>query len=218
MTDILESAQRRYTTKSYNPAKRIPAETLHRILETLRLSSSSVNIQPWHFIVASSKEGKELVKAGFGGGFAFNEAKVMNASEVVVLCTRNDITDEYLEALLAQEEKDGRFANAEIKANNHKGRSYFVGIHKNEMKDLKIWLEKQTYIAAGSLLLAAAAEGVDATPMEGFDAAALDKALNLQERGLSSTVVISLGYRADDDFNAKLPKSRLPASTVIERI
>lgn len=218
MTDILKCAEKRYTTKAYNPNKRIPAETLHRLLETLRLTASSVNSQPWHFIVAGTKEGKERLLAGFGQGYEFNAPKITNASEVVVLCTRNDMSAEFLQTLLDQEDKDGRFANDEIKAGNQKGREFFVNIHKKDRNDLKAWLEKQTYIAVGTLLLAAAAEGVDATPIEGFDATALDKELKLAERGLSSTVVIALGYHSDEDFNAKLPKSRLPASTVIEKI
>lgn len=54
--------------------------------------------------------------------------------------------------------------------------------------------------------------------MEGFDQAALDKALGLSEKGLSSTVVVALGYRSEDDFNAKLPKSRLATDQVITHI
>ena len=57
---------------------------------------------------------------------------------------------------------------------------------------------------------------IDACPMEGFDQVALDNALGLGKRGLTSVVLVSLGYRSDEDFNAKLPKSRLPASTVFD--
>jgi len=73
-------------------------------------------------------------------------------------------------------------------------------------------------LALGFLLLGAAAMGVDACPIEGFDQGAVDEALGLREQGLSSTVIVALGFRAADDFNAKLPKSRLPVEQVITRL
>ena len=70
-------------------------------------------------------------------------------------------------------------------------------------------------VAADTVVAILAALGVDACPIEGFDQGAVDAALGLREQGLSSTVIVALGFRAKDDFNAKLPKSRLPASEVI---
>ena len=64
----------------------------------------------------------------------------------------------------------------------------------------------------------AATLGIDACPMEGFDPRVLDEELGLRARGLSSVALVSLGYRSADDFNAKLPKSRLPAETVLSEI
>jgi nitroreductase/dihydropteridine reductase len=52
--------------------------------------------------------------------------------------------------------------------------------------------------------------GVDACPIEGFDRAVLNETLGLSERGLTAIVLAALGYRSGDDFNASLPKSRLP--------
>ena len=70
------------------------------------------------------------------------------------------------------------------------------------------------YIALGTALLGAAALGVDATPMEGFDKAALDAEFGLDAQGLRGLVMLCFGYRAQDDFNAALPKSRLPEEQV----
>jgi nitroreductase / dihydropteridine reductase len=63
-------------------------------------------------------------------------------------------------------------------------------------------------------LFGAAALDIDATPIEGFDRAVMDEALGLRERGLSAVVLAALGYRSAEDFNAALPKSRLPAEEV----
>ena len=78
--------------------------------------------------------------------------------------------------------------------------------------------EKQVYLATGALLVGAAALGIDSCTMEGFDQAALDAELDLHSKGLISSIVVSLGYRAAEDINAKLPKSRLPMADVITKI
>ena len=50
---------------------------------------------------------------------------------------------------------------------------------------------------------------IDATPMEGFDQKILDAEFGLNEKGLTSLVLVSFGYSSSADFNAGLPKSRL---------
>ena len=74
------------------------------------------------------------------------------------------------------------------------------------------------YIALGFLLLGAAEMGIDACPIEGFDAAAMDQALDLEAQGLASQVIVALGRKSEQDFNAGLPKSRLPESAVITKL
>ena len=124
---------------------------------------------------------------------------------MVVLCARTELDDAHIDRVLEQEASDGRFASPEAQAAQQKGRGFYVNMHRNELHDTQQWMEKQVYIALGALLLG------DATPIEGFDQTVLDEVLGLRERGLKSVVLASLGYRSDDDFNAALPKSRLPA-------
>jgi nitroreductase/dihydropteridine reductase len=140
---------------------------------------------------------------------------VLNASHVVVLCARSELDDGHLERLLQQEQEDGRFPTAEGRAAQQKGRSFYVNLHRNELQDTQQWMEKQLYIALGTLLFGAAALEIDATPIEGFDRTLLDQALGLGEQGLRSVVLVALGYRSEEDFNAALPKSRLPVDEVI---
>ena len=73
-------------------------------------------------------------------------------------------------------------------------------------------------LALGTLLPGAATLGIDACPMEGFDQNVLDEELGLRARGFTSSVIVSLGYSSAEDFNAKLPKSRLPLETVLTRL
>ncbi len=211
--NIAQIATTRYTTKAFDPKKRIDDALLEQLLTLLRFTPSSVNSQPWHFVIAASNEAKAQIARASTGPYSGNEAKVVNASHVVVLCVRTALDDDHLQRILAQEEQDGRFKSAEAKAMQTRGRGFYVNLHR-EQSDTPQWMEKQVYLALGTLLLGAAALAIDATPIEGFDNAILDEALGLQERGLGSVVLAALGYRSEDDFNATLPKSRLPAEEI----
>ena len=68
------------------------------------------------------------------------------------------------------------------------------------------------------MLLAAGIEGVDATPMGGFDEQILSEELHLKEKGLIPSVLLTLGYRSQHDFNAELPKSRLSAEEIFTQL
>lgn len=211
--DTVTLAKRRYTTKAYDASRKIPQATVDALLEQLRHSPSSVNSQPWHFVVADSAEGKaRLAKAT--EAFAYNTPKILNASHVIVFATRTEMTEAHLHAVLDQEAADGRFRDDQARAVQDTTRRGYVNLHRYDLKDAQHWMEKQTYLALGTALLGAAAHGLDATPIEGFDSKALDAELGLRERGFTSVVLLSLGYRSEDDFNAGLSKSRLPAETV----
>lgn len=212
--DIAKIITSRYTTKAYDPHKRLGAAQLAQLKTLLRFAPSSVNSQPWHFVIAEGDEARAKIAKATTGPYAGNAQKVLNASHVVVLCARTDLDDAHLERVLAQEEKDGRFPSDEGKAAQLKGRNFYVNMHRNELRDTREWMEKQVYLALGTLLLGAAAMEIDATPIEGFDHATLDEVLGLRERGLTSVVLAALGYRSSDDFNASLPKSRLPDEAV----
>jgi nitroreductase/dihydropteridine reductase len=216
--NIAQIAQARYTTKAFDPERKIPDEIFEQLCAVLRNAPSSVNSQPWHFIIADSPEAKARVAKATQGGFSYNEAKLRNASHVIVLCGRARLDDAHLDAVIAKENSDGRYATPEAMAMQDKTRRFYVNLHQNELKDDRAWMERQVYLALGALLLAAGAVNVDACPMEGFDAALLDAELGLTEQGLSSVVLVALGYRGADDFNAKLPKSRLADEVVFTRL
>ncbi len=203
--NLIEIMERRYSTKKFDNTRKISAEDMKQIKELLRLSASSVNTQPWHFIIASSEEGKKQISKSTQGFYAFNDEKVLTASDIVVLCARTSMDEDYLQHILEKEDQDGRFANEEIKNGMHGGRSTFVNFHKNDYNDLQYWMDKQVYLNMGSLLLGSAALGIDAVPMEGFDVKVLNEELGLTEKGLTAVALVPLGYKANDDFNAQLP-------------
>mgnify|MGYP000863932364 CR=1 FL=1 len=207
MKSIADISARRYTCKAYDPTKKISSEKIAELYKVLQNSPSSVNSQPWHFLVLESDEAK---KKALPGIFEFNQPRVQNASHVVIFLARNEFQPEYLKEIVDQEDKDQRFASPELKEANDKGRQYFVGLNNHSSEQLHQWQDRQVYIALGNLLLAAASLDIDSTPIEGFDSAKIDEIFDLTAKGYRSVVVASLGYRSDEDINAKLPKSRLP--------
>ena len=213
--DIISVALKRHSTKAFQPGKPLTDEQIDKVKTLLQYSPSSTNSQPWHFIVAQTDEGKARVAKSAAGGFVFNERKMLDASLVVVFCAKTAMDDAWLERVVDQEEADGRFATPEAKAANHKGRTFFADMHRKELKDDNHWMEKQVYLNVGNFLLGVAALGLDAVPIEGFDAAVLDDEFGLKAQGFTSVVVVPVGHHSVEDFNASLPKSRLPLSTTV---
>ena len=209
--NIAQAMQNRYATKLFAADKKVSDADFAALKSVLVNAPSSVNVQPWHFIIAQDEAGKNRILKGAEGAYSYNAPKVKTASHVVVFCSKIHIDDDYLYEVLEQEDADGRFAKEpSFKETYHGVRSMFVDLHRYELKDTQHWMEKQTYLNLGAFLTSAAAMGIDALPMEGFDLKALDQEFGLREQNLAANVVVTLGYRSADDFNASLPKSRLP--------
>jgi nitroreductase / dihydropteridine reductase len=212
--NLSDAVHARHTVKAFEADRSLPDTAIDGLLTMLHNSPSSVNTQPWHHVVASTPEGRARIAKAATGAYAYNEPKVLNASHVIVLCMRVDMTDAHLNTILEQEDRDGRFKIEGAKQAQKNSRSSYVDMHRYELRDVPQWMEKQVYLALGGLLLGAAVLGIDATPMEGFDTRTLDLELGLRERGYTSVVMASFGYRSEQDFNAGLPKSRLPRDQI----
>ncbi|MFS8977387.1 oxygen-insensitive NAD(P)H nitroreductase [Cupriavidus necator] len=211
LADIVDT---RHTVKAFEPGRALPQAIVDQFLAVLHKSPSSVNSQPWHFVVAATPESRARMARATADHHPYNTPKIQDASHVIALCVRTDMDAAHLGAILTAEERDGRFPAEGNKAGQDKGRRGFVDLHRYDLRDLQPWMANQVYLALGGLLMAAATLGVDATPMEGFDTRVLDAELGLRERGFTSVVLVSLGYRSAQDFNAGLPKSRLAQEQV----
>jgi nitroreductase/dihydropteridine reductase len=219
MPPILDSARTRYSAKAFDATRKIPAPQIEQLRELLRLAPSSINVQPWHFILASTEAGKARIAKATQDAHGYNTPKILNASHVLVLCTRHTLTDAHLDAIVEQEARDSRFPDAQFRQTWREQVVFsYADLHRYTLRDAPAWMEKQTYLALGTLLLGAAELKIDAAPMEGFDSATLDRELGLREQGYTSTVLVSLGYHSADDFNAKLNKSRLSAEALFTDI
>lgn len=216
--DIISVALKRHSTKAFDASKKTYPGTG-------RADQNSTAIQPIQhqlpavaFIVASTEEGKARVAKSAADNYVFNERKMLDASHVVVFCAKTAMDDAWLKLVVDQEDADGRFATPEAKAANDKGRKFFADMHRKDLHDDAEWMAKQVYLNVGNFLLGVAALGLDAVPIEGFDAAILDEEFGLKEKGYTSLVVVPVGHHSVEDFNATLPKSRLPQNITLTEV
>lgn len=208
--NIVEVAEKRYATKKFDASKRISDVEFDQIKALLRLSPSSINSQPWHFVIADSLEGKQRIAKGAEGAYSANQPKILDASHVILFCAKMEVSDEYLQKITDQEDVDGRFPNVEGKELAMKIRGFYTDLHRKEWDDVACWTQKQVYLNIGTILLGAGTLGIDAVPIEGVDLEVLNKEFKLPQKGLTAVAVVALGYQDKNDFNAVLPKSRLP--------
>jgi nitroreductase / dihydropteridine reductase len=197
----------KHLTRYFDPTKTVPDETVQQLLRFLRSAPSSVNVQPNHFYVLSTPEAKEKLANNLGERFSDNCEKIQNASHVIILTTRTDVPDEHIDAVFAKERMDGRFPDPAKQELWESMTRDFLNIRNSTYKDLDHWMEKQTYMALGMTMMAAAELGVEATPFEGFDRSCVDKAFAIAETGYTTTVLLGLGY-PDPERVYKTPISR----------
>ncbi|MDM1247221.1 oxygen-insensitive NAD(P)H nitroreductase [Acinetobacter sp. R933-2] len=216
--DLLSISKKRYTTKAYDATQKIPQAQFERLLEVLRLAPSSINIQPWHYFIADNNAAKQRIAKALVGKYAYNAPKVLDSSHTILFCTQADITEQHLENLLNQDDLSGRFKDEKAKQGQKDSRTGYVDYYRNEKGDIQRWAENQTFIALGQALLAAGIEGIDATPIGGFDEDIISQELGLEEKGLIPSALLTLGYRSESDFNAKLPKSRLNKEDIFTQL
>jgi nitroreductase/dihydropteridine reductase len=206
---LLDSLKWRYAVKRMNGNK-IPEATMNTILEATKLAPSSFGLTPYNIIVIEDEETRKKLQPHF-----YNQPQVGESSALVIFATWNSITEKEVAAYMQEiaEERGVPFESL----NDFAG--YINGSIKNlTAEQLQIWAAKQTYIALGFALVAAATEEIDATPMEGFKPDAVDEALGLKELGLHSTVAVTLGYRdAANDYLSGAKKVRRASEKLIIR-
>lgn len=186
---FLEVAQNRYTTKTYN-GEIIPEETLHVLKEILRLAPSSINSQPWEFILVGDKRKDEV----FAPLSLMNEERVKQASHIVIF--------RVLESVEHFEEEAPSYIS-------EGGRTFYQQYIKPQGEaHVKAWMEHQVYVALGYFLSAYAIMGIDSTAMEGILPQAYDQ--HLPKDGYQTLFAVAIGYRDPEDKNQPsiTPKKR----------
>lgn len=184
--ELLETLNWRYAAKRMNGQK-LPQEKLDKILDAIQLAPTSLGLQPFSVIVVEDEKIRQTISEK-----ACQQPQVLESSHLLVFASWDSVSPEKVDDYM-QNIAQTRGVSVDS-LNDFKAMiNGFVGGIEGEA--VKNWTARQAYIAFGVGLVAAAHERVDATPMEGFNPAAMDEILGLKEKGLSSVVVIALGYR-----------------------
>lgn len=211
MTDVIHHLNWRYATKSYDAAKKLDDDKLNRILEAIRLAPTSSGLQPFEVFVVNNPALRAQIRA-----VAWNQSQVTDASHLLVFAAWDNITPERIDAMFDYTNDVRGFKNEGWEA--YRKQLQGIVAARGDAANFDA-AARQAYIGLGVALLAAAAEGVDSTPMEGFDPAAVDQILSLQERKLRSVVILPLGYRKPDtDWLVNLKKVRRPREQFITEL
>lgn len=198
--ELLESLQWRYATKKMNGEK-IPTDKLNTILEATKLAPSSYGLTPYQVIIIEDQELKQQLQ-----GACYGQTQLVDSSAVLVFATWENISEVGVNAYM-NEIATQRGISVDMLSDFSNMLNGSIKGMTEEQK--QTWAQKQTYIGLGFALVAAATEGVDSTPMEGFVPQQVDEVLGLKDLGLKSSVILTLGYRdAENDYLASLKKVR----------
>ena len=209
--ELLDKLNWRYAAKAMN-GKKVSQDKIDNIIEAARLAPTSSGLQPFEIIVVKNQKIKEQIRP-----IAWNQSVITDCSHLLVFAAWDTYTEDRINYMFDLTNEIRGFKNE--------------GWENYRQKLLKMYPQqdvevnfnhaaKQAYIAFSQAISAAAFEGVDATPLEGFDADKLDEILDLRAKGLRSVVMLPVGYRdTDNDWLVNLVKVRKSTEdlvTVIE--
>ncbi len=200
MSTIIEDLNWRYATKKFDYTKKISDEDKTYIKEAIRLSASSYGLQPYKvFIVENPAIKQKLLPAAYG------QNQIIDADLIVVFASYKSIgaieVDAYIEIIAST--RNVPLTALQGFADYMKG-----NIAKMTDEQKVVWAAKQTYIALGNLLNAAAELKIDTTPMEGFNPEMVNEILGLTNLNLNAALIATLGYRHEADATQHLKKVR----------
>lgn len=165
---IIKDLNWRYTTKAYDANKSISAEDMAIIKEALRMSASSINSQPWKFIIIETDEAKQRLHDTYEHNFQFNQPHAKAASHTILFANKKHFTKEDYSKRVDAEVESGHLP-AEMRE-QMMGAIAFAEMVADENGYNGHWTKAQSYIALGNILHTLARLEIDSTPMEGVDA------------------------------------------------
>lgn len=207
---LVQQLQWRYATKQFDPEQKLTAAQVDALQDALVLSPSSFGLQPWKFFWIEKQDVKDSLK-----GKSWGQGQVSDCSALVVLAHHRGITDADVKRFIVETAKV-RQVDPTTLDGYHQVISGFL--EKMTPEQLDAWAQRQSYIALGQLMTAAAAIGVDTCPLEGIDPDGYDRLLNLGDTNYRTSVACALGFRAQTDKYAAAPKVRYQKPDVLKVI
>ena len=198
--ELLEKLRWRYATKAMN-GKKVPQEKIDNIVEAISLAPTSSGLQPFEVYIITDQAVKEKIKP-----VAWNQSVITDCSHLLIFAAWDTYTADRINKMFDLTNEVRGFKNEGWE--NYR-QMLLNSYPQKDAEENFNHAARQAYIAFSQALAAAAFEEVDATPIEGFDPAAVDEILGLREKGLRSCVVLTLGYRdPENDWLVNLKKVR----------
>lgn len=200
MSTFIAHQNWRYATKKFDVTKKISETDLNTLKEAIRLSTSSYGLQPYKVIIVENPELRAKIQP-----VAWGQSQIVEASHLFIFANRTTIEEEEVDAFF-----DNISKTREIPLEALAGYQGFMKGKINELSadNLNIWNAKQTYLALGNLLNAAAELKIDVTPMEGFSPTDVNEILGLNALGLNASLIATVGYRHEEDATQHQKKVR----------
>ena len=189
----------------------VPKEKIERILEAIRLTPTSSGLQPFEVYVITDIDVKSKIRE-----IAWNQSQVTDCSHLLVFAAWEHYTADRINYMFDLTNEIRGFKNEGWE--NYRQQLLANYPQKDPQQNFE-HAARQTYIALMSAMTQAVEEGLDSTPMEGFDSEALDSILDLKSKGLRSTLLLPIGFRlAEKDWLVNLEKVRKPMKNLVNYI
>lgn len=196
--DFLQQLQWRSATHDFDSKRRIPRKDLRVLLESLRMTPSAYDLQPWKFVRVKDKGIRSQLRQ-----HSHDQPQVTEASEFLVLCARTSLTPRDINHYIRVASQIQRLAESSYTKYKRIIAKDAARLSVRERAD---WNARQVYIALGFLLATAAYMNIDACPIEGFNPKKFEKILGLKRHGVVPVVCVALGYRRAEKQGKKVYK------------
>ena len=206
---FMEAMEFRHACKIFDETKKISDEDMNFILEAGRKSPSSFGMEPWKFLVITNEELKAKLRP-----FCWDQPQITTCSHLVVI----------LAAIENVKPESGiprkKFARREMLEEKY---DFYLNLYKNHLtytktllcdENVYYWTARQTYIAFGNMMTAAAIKGIDSCPIEGFEKEKVEEVLGLDTTKYQVSVISPFGYRV----NPQSKQLREPIENIVEYI
>jgi len=210
--EFIDTMHYRHASKEFDPNKKIPEDDFMFILEAGRLSPSAIGSEPWQFVVLQDMNLRMFVADNSLGA----KRQMPTASHVVMILARKDIRydSDYLINLYANVKKVSPDILEQIPIKYKIFQEDEIQVLGSE-KTLWDWASKQTYIALGNMMTAAAFIGIDSCAIEGFYYAKVREEMIKQgvfdPNIFDISVIVAFGYRVKEPR----PKVRRPIEDIV---
>ncbi|MBD7908530.1 nitroreductase family protein [Sporosarcina gallistercoris] len=199
--DFNEIVNGRRSIKEYDPTVKISHEEMSEIIAQASKAPSSINMQPWRFLVIDSEQGK----ATLAPLSRFNKDKVMSSSAVIaVFADLNNF--EHAEEIYGKAVELGYMPEEVKEFQLNAFKPVYEKMSYEEMKDT-IMLDAG--LVSMQLMLVARAYGYDTNPIGGYEKDQIAEAYGLEKERYLPVMLITIGKAINEGFQSY----RLPVET-----